>query len=103
MNLMFPDLKPDVHGTLTGNFSKWWGHHARRRGVTDRRKVFHSFRHGLKEACRVAGVSEEVHDALTGHSGGGVGRSYGGVPLGVKAREIAKVRYPLDLSHLHQR
>ena len=30
-------------------------------------------------ACaETRGSAEEVHDALTGHSGGGVGRSYGG-------------------------
>ena len=99
---LFPDLKPDQHGVLTGNFSKWWGHHARGRGIDDHRKVFHSFRHGFKQACRAAGIGEEVHDALTGHSGGGVGRSYGSVPLDVTAGEIEKVRYgALDLSHLH--
>ena len=99
--LLFPDLKQDVHGTLTGNFSKWWGHHARARGVTDRRKVFHSFRHGFKEACRAAQVGEEVHDALTGHSGGGVGRKYGCMPLSVKANAIRELSYEgLDLSVL---
>ncbi len=99
---MFPDLKPDVHGTLTGNFSKWWRRYARQVGVTDPRKVFHSFRHAFKDACRAARVTEEVHDALTGHAGGGVGRSYGsGVPLEVLAEGVGKVRYDLDLSHLH--
>jgi hypothetical protein len=34
--------------------------------------------------CRDAGIGEELHDALTGHSGGGVGRSYGG-GFGLKA------------------
>ena len=87
---------------LTGKFSKWWTRYRKDQGVTDRRKVFHSFRHGFKQACRAAGIGEEVHDALTGHAGGGVGRSYGGVPLGVTAKEIRKVRYAdLDLSHLH--
>ncbi len=95
---LFPDLKPDTHGVLTGTFSKWWTRYRKECGVTDRRKVFHSFRHGFKEACRAAGIGEEVHDALTGHAGGGVGRSYGGVPLGIKAREISSVRYgDLDL------
>ena len=101
---LFPDLKPDNHGVQTGNFSKWWGRHARRRGIEDRRKTFHSFRHGFKQAIREAGVGEEVHDALTGHSGGGVGRTYGGYPLGLKAGAIAKVKYPgLDLSSMYDR
>ena len=102
--LLFPDLKSKKNGRLTRNFSGWWREHRRGRGIPDRGKVFHSFRHTFKEACRVAGVGEEVHDALTGHSGGGVGRTYGGVPLEVKAREIAKVKYPgLDLSNLCDR
>ena len=64
--------------------------------VTDPRKVFHSFRHTFKDACRAAGVPEEVHDALTGHAGGSVGRSYGsdGVPLKIKAAELEKISYP---------
>jgi hypothetical protein len=44
-------------------------------------------------------MSEEVHDALTGHSNGSVGRRYGrGVPLTVLAEAMARVVYPgLDL------
>ena len=66
---LFPDLRPDRSGVMTGNWSKWWGRYARKLGITDHRKVFHSFRHTFKDACRAAGVSEEVHDRLTGHSG----------------------------------
>ena len=70
--------------------------------------MFHSFRHGFKDALRAAGVSEDVNDALTGHAGGGtVGRTYGakdmlkrfGLPILNDA--VSKIRYPgLDLSHL---
>jgi hypothetical protein len=39
-------------------------------------------------------MPEEHHDAITGHSNGSVGRSYGiGVPLKVLAESMAKVRY----------
>lgn len=93
---LWPDLRPDGRGDLSGNFSKWWGRYFRKHaGIDDPRKVFHSFRHTFKDACRRAGLGEEVHDALTGHSGGGVGRSYGsGVPLRVLAEALAKVGYP---------
>jgi integrase len=74
---LFPDLRQDQFGKWTGNFSKWWGRWARGLGVTDRRKVFHSFRHSFKAACRRGGIQEETHDLLTGHQGAGVGRSYG--------------------------
>lgn len=102
--LLFPDLKPDVKGKRTGNWSKWWGRYARQAGIADRRKVFHSFRHGFKDACRAAGIEEEVHDALTGHTNGSVGRRYGGVgvPLDVRSQAMARITFKgLDLSHLH--
>ena len=71
-------------------------------GLSDPALVFHSLRHGYKDACRAAGISEEVHDALTGHAGGGVGRSYGrGVPLQVLEAAVKKIEYRgLDMSRL---
>ena len=88
---------------MTGNWSKWWGRYTDGLGITDPRKVFHSFRHAFKSACRAARIEEELHDALTGHTTASVGRRYGGgVPLEVLAEAIAKVSYRgLDLSHLH--
>lgn len=39
-------------------------------------------------------MPEEHHDAITGHSSGSVGRSYGmGVPLLVLAKSMARVRF----------
>lgn len=95
---LFPDLKPDQFEKQTGNFSKWWGRWARGLGVTDRRKVFHSFRHAFKAACRRAGIQEETHDLLTGHRGAGVGRSYGRAdysPALVKtlSKAVGKIEY----------
>jgi integrase len=100
---LFPDLRPSVSGQVTGNWSKWWGRYTDALGITDPRKVFHSFRHTFKRACRAARIEEELHDALTGHTSASVGRSYGsGVPLEVLAEAIAKVSYKgLDLSFMH--
>ncbi|WP_042443048.1 DUF6538 domain-containing protein [Azospirillum sp. B510] len=62
----------------------------RREGV-----CFHSLRHTFKNLCREAQIPEEVHDSLTGHSGGGVGRRYGGrPPLRVLADAVAKLKFP---------
>jgi len=78
---LFPELRATSYGSLTAAWSKFWGKHARELGVTDRRKTFHSFRHGWKDAARAV-MPEEHHDAITGHSSSSVGRSYGrGVPL----------------------
>jgi len=98
---LFPDMKRGSLGTLSDIFSKWFTRYRRNLGITDSRKVFHSFRHTFKEACRAAGMSEEVHDALTGHSNGSVGRGYGSVPLSTKAQGINKIDYGISLNHLY--
>ncbi len=95
---LFPDLRQDQFGKWTGNFSKWWGRWARGLGIKDHRKVFHSFRHTFKAACRRAGIQEETHDLLTGHQGASVGRSYGRAeytPELVKtlAKAVRKIEY----------
>src|SRR6478609_2484923 len=46
----------------------WFGQYLRARGVTDTAKVFHSFRHGFKDALRLGRVNQEIHDARTGHA-----------------------------------
>jgi integrase len=104
--LLFPDLRPDSLGNPTGNFAKWFGRHLRKLGISDKskdeRKDFHAFRHSFKQACRDARIEEEVHDAITGHAPGNVGRRYGEVRLELKANGIAKVTYPgLDLPYLY--
>jgi integrase len=92
---LFPDLVQAVNGSRSGNWSKWWGRYARAViGIEDPRKVFHSLRHSLKTACRAAQIPEEIHDALTGHSSGKVGRGYGSHPLPTLRRAINKIRYP---------
>jgi integrase len=75
---IFPDLKPDITGSESGNWSKWFSKHLRGTcKVTDKRMVFHSFRHLFKHTLRELHISEEISDALTGHSSGSVGRRYG--------------------------
>jgi integrase len=103
---LFPKLTPGPKGGFGEAFSKWFGRYKRDLGIDSPSSVFHSFRHGFKDALRAAGVNEDVNDALTGHSGGNsVARSYGwkdmvrrfGFPTLHAA--VEKVRYPiLDLS-----
>jgi integrase len=103
---LFPKLTPGPKGGFGEAFSKWFGRYKRKLGITNPNSVFHSFRHGFKDALRAASVNEDINDALTGHSGGNsVARGYGwkemvrrfGFPTLSEAME--KVRYPaLDLS-----
>lgn len=94
---LFPELVPDHDGRRGGNYGKWFARYLRSsKGcrIVDKRVVFHSFRHTFKTLCRDAGIAEEVHDALTGHVGRTVGRSYGHMPLSALTHAVAKVRFP---------
>jgi integrase len=105
---LFPKLTPGPKGGFGEAFSKWFGRYKRGLGIDNPTSVFHSFRHGFKDALRAARVNEDVNDALTGHSGGNsVARGYGwkdmvrrfGFPTLYAA--VEKVRYDgLDLSPL---
>lgn len=94
---LFPELKANREGRETAAFSRWFGEYIRRIGIADTRKTFHSFRHGFKDALREAGTSEDVSDALTGHTTGSVARSYGGqfYPLRPIAEAVGRLTYHL--------
>ena len=94
---LFPGMRRDRDGSWTAAFSKTFGRRLRvHLGITERRKVFHSFRHTFKDACSAVLIPREVNDALTGHAGGTVGSTYGseGIPLKIKAAELEKIAYP---------
>lgn len=101
---LWPAFAPPIDPKAKA-WTKWFGRYLGVHVVDHSAKTFHSFRHTFKRACREAGLSEEVHNALTGHAGGGVGRSYGrerradgtldrGISLTRLRNEIDKVAYP---------
>lgn len=63
---LFPELEP-VHGKLGHAPSKWFGRYKTKRGVTDPRKTFHSFRHLFIENLRDAGVQDSLIKRMVGH------------------------------------
>lgn len=102
---LFPHFEPNRAKKRSGPWSKWFNRYLRDDcGITDPRKVFHSFRHTFKDACRNSDVAEDHHDQLTSHASRGrnAGRGYGvGLSLGTLNRSLQKVRYGgLDLSAL---
>ncbi|MBR1281587.1 site-specific integrase [Bradyrhizobium sp. AUGA SZCCT0177] len=107
---LFPLVAPQHEWDRAGvsAWSKWFGRYLDAQGVTDTAKVFHSFRHGFKDALRKASPDEELRDALTGHRGPkSVGREYGAKEMltrfGIKLLKdaVARVEYHgLDLSHV---
>lgn len=94
---LFPDLKADSHGHITGRWSKWFNRYLDSVvKVADPEKDFHSFRHTFKLAARAAGIPEDQHDALTGHANVSVSRAYGGAegyPLGQLGKAMKRLRF----------
>jgi len=93
---IFPDLKPDRYGVITGNWSKWYGLHLRQVcGVLDKKITFHSFRHNFKRHWRECDLNKAANDAITGHESGSVADKYGGdYPLRPLVEGMARYRVP---------
>jgi len=106
---LFPEVVEGAGGYVSENASKWFARFLRKtlgKETTEAAGLaFHSFRHTMKDALRVAGVHERVQDALLGHESGHVSGGYGdGYKPPRLLEEIAKVGYAgLDLSHLERR
>ena len=75
---LFPDLKPNIYGTLTAKWGEWYSQYRREVCLlTDRRLVFHSFRHTFKDIARHVGIPQGVQRQIMGHSPGDVPEEYG--------------------------
>ena len=102
----FPNLTPDRYGRRGGSGSKRLCRWIRvNLGMDNARKApNHSWRHRFKSVCRRAGIEEEYHEALTGHTGeGSEGREYGEYEVQVLYREICKIKSPIGLDVPEQR
>ncbi len=93
---VFPDLVPNVYGRLTAKWGEWFGPYMRTVcGITDKRKVFHSFRHTFKDYTRRAKMPEGIQRQLMGHAGKDVADDYGsGYDLHSLAEAMACYRVP---------
>ena len=93
---LFHMLTADKHGLSSASWSKWWGRYARGLGITDPRKVFHSFRHLFKHVMRRNGVDDKVSKAIMGHTLGEVADDYGSedYPLPPKVAAMSKLKFP---------
>lgn len=104
---LFPTLVPDKYQRRSSGYGKEFGKLLRNElKILDRRKVFHSFRHSFKHRCRELGISEDVHDALTGHTSASEARAYGNdeYPLeplfgAMAVLNFNEVTAPLNFSH----
>lgn len=91
---LFPDLRPLGRKRPSQRFSKWANRVIDDAGLDDRRLTFHSLRHTFKTAARRAELHDDIHDRLTGHKQGNVGRSYGKAELLTLSRAMRRIAYP---------
>ncbi len=88
---LFPKLAQDTLGKFGQSFGRHWGPYlVKVVGLDSPAAPMHGFRHAFKTLCRGVGIPDDVHEAITGHSGGTVGRSYGSMPLARMAEELLK-------------
>ena len=79
--------------------SKWFGRYRNRIGITDNRKVFHSFRHTLAERLRQKRVHDYEIKAILGHSTGSITHDiYGSDQTALDAVQVAL--HSLDYSEI---
>ena len=102
---LFPEIKADTRGNLSGFPSRWYGRYVARIGVKNDKKInFHSYRHSFVDALRRAGYYKEAYQPLIGHAGASVTDRYGSLPDGTlqkRVEMVEAVRYDgLDLSGL---
>jgi len=99
---LFPALLPDKYGTVTAQWSKWYGRHLRQKcGVSRKAITFHSFRHTFKHCARQSKLAPDVQNEITGHETGDVADDYGGFsyplePLvdGIRRYRVAELVLP---------
>lgn len=96
---LFPNLKPDKYGNLTSSYSKRFSRDLRGTiGVTDKSRVFHSFRHALKDLCRNVDIPRDVHDQITGHRDRSASTGYGlGHSLKTVDRYLQRIKTGIHL------
>ena len=94
-NRLFPELEA-VRGKLGRAPSKWFGRYKTKRGITDPRKNFHSFRHTLIDDLRDAGVQDSLIKRIAGHKDGAVTFSIYGSrsPLKAMAEAVGRIDIP---------
>lgn len=95
--MLFPTLKKDFHGKLSGAFSKFFGRFKRSIGIKDDRKVLYSFRHSMKDLLEAARCPSKYLQRLLGHTtgDGAVTDGYGSdLPFPILIEFFEKVQFP---------
>jgi len=81
-------------GNVRGDLAEW----VRQLGITDKEvSPTHAWRHTFKQTAERAGITEKIHDAITGHTPPSEGRKYGPPTIEDMAEALKKYpRYKLE-------
>ncbi len=95
---LFPELKKGRDG-YSQNASKWFGRYKKKCGVTDKRKVFHSFRHTVIDYLKQRHVEEALIKALVGHKDDSITTGLYGNKYTPKSLQpiVEKLEFPIDV------
>ncbi|MCA1475257.1 site-specific integrase [Bradyrhizobium sp. NBAIM08] len=89
---LFPEIKADARGYISGKPSTFFNDYFRTIGVkSDRSNNFHSFRHNVADAFRAAGYLDEQHAVLLGHTKASTTGRYGVLPEGPLRDRVAMI------------
>lgn len=95
--MLFPTLRPDSHGKLSGAHGKFFGRYKKSLGIASPRKVLYSFRHNMKDLLEAANVPSKYLQRILGHTtgDGAVTDGYGSdLPLEHLVRHFRRVKFP---------
>jgi integrase len=104
-----PRLLPRVPGAIGGDpgkqLSKWMSEKLLPRFDFEKRPGlgFHSFRHAMATALRVAGVDSRIADRILGHAYDGQGARYGKFELAAVADELNRIELPATITAIPPR
>jgi integrase len=95
---LFPSLRPDWHGKLSGSFSKFFGRYKKHTlNINSTKKVLYSFRHGMKDAMTRANIPTKQLQRILGHASGDgqVTDGYGteDISLELVFKEFNKIKF----------
>lgn len=92
---LFYKLTYDTKNHFNHKMSAWFGRYTKSLGVDDAGKVFHSFRHTVKQELRNSGVNREFQNLLLGWNMDGVGEVVYGkdAPIELLYKEICTIHY----------
>jgi integrase len=89
---LFPELRPDARGFMSGKPSSFLNDYFRDIGVkVDRSVNFHSFRHGIADAFRRADYLDEQFNMLLGHTKATTTGRYGILPEGILSERVKMI------------